>query len=223
MDVDALVSDATARIEGAADSAALEDIRIETLGRKAPLVQALRELASLPTDQRRARGDELNRARRSLEALVEERARALRSRELEARLRTDRVDVTLPGKRPARGYSHLIEQTRRDILDVFVGFGYVVVDGPEVDLVHYNFDALNHAPTHPSRAQLKQLTSTSTDGSVNGKKRGRRRTSRSAPKIARANPSSVPLRCASVIPWSTTSPSICVNIAVWVASGVSRR
>ena len=56
-----------------------------------------------------------------------------------------------PGSTHARGYSHLIEQTRRDILDVFVGFGYVVVDGPEIDLVHYNFDALNHAPTHPSR------------------------------------------------------------------------
>jgi phenylalanyl-tRNA synthetase alpha chain len=151
MDVDALVSEATARIAGAADSATLEEIRIEALGRKAPLVQALRELASLPPDERRARGDELNRARRTLEGLVEERARELRGRELEERLRTDRVDITLPGTAHARGYSHLIEQTRRDILDVFVGFGYVVVDGPEIDLVHYNFDALNHTPTHPSR------------------------------------------------------------------------
>ena len=80
MDVDTLVSEATARIAGAADSAALEEIRIEALGRKAPLVQALRELASLPPDERRARGDELNRARRTLEGLVEDRARELRGR-----------------------------------------------------------------------------------------------------------------------------------------------
>src|SRR6185503_18489601 len=151
MDVDSLVSEATARIAAAADTAALEEIRIEVLGRKAALVQALRELASLPPEERRARGDELNRARRALESLVEGRARELRGKELEQRLRTDRVDVTLPGVRHPRGYSHLIEQTRRDILDVFVGFGYVVVDGPEIDLVHYNFDALNHTPTHPSR------------------------------------------------------------------------
>ena len=151
MDVDSLVSEATARIAAAADTAALEEIRIEVLGRKAALVQALRELASLPPEERRARGDELNRARRALESLVEGRARELRGKELEQRLRTDRVDVTLPGVRHPRGYSHLIEQTRRDILDVFVGFGYIVVDGPEIDLVHYNFDALNHTPTHPSR------------------------------------------------------------------------
>jgi phenylalanyl-tRNA synthetase alpha chain len=151
MDVDSLVSEATARIAAAADTAALEEIRIEVLGRKAALVQALRELASLPPEERRARGDELNRARRGLEGLVEDRERELRGKELEERLRTDRVDVTLPGVRHPRGYSHLIEQTRRDILDVFVGFGYVVVDGPEIDLVHYNFDALNHTPTHPSR------------------------------------------------------------------------
>ena len=75
----------------------------------------------------------------------------------------------------------------------------------------------------PSRAQLKHDTSTSTDGSVNGKKCGRRRTSRSLPNTSRANPSSVPLRCARLSPRSTASPSICVNIAVWVASGVSLR
>ena len=151
MDVDSLVSEVTARIAAADDTAALEEIRIEVLGRKAALVQALRELASLPPEERRARGDELNRARRSLESLVEGRARELRGKELEERLRTDRVDITLPGVRHPRGYSHLIEQTRRDILDVFVGFGYVVVDGPEIDLVHYNFDALNHDITHPAR------------------------------------------------------------------------
>ena len=151
MDLDALVSDAQARIAAASDSAVLEEVRIDVLGRKAPLVLALRELGSLDPEQRRARGAELNRARRSLEELVERRSRELGEAELEQRLRADRLDVTLPGTVPPRGHAHLIEGTRRDILDVFVGFGYRIVDGPEVDTVHYNFDALNHAPTHPSR------------------------------------------------------------------------
>jgi len=151
MDLDALVSDAQARIAAATGSAALEEVRIDVLGRKAPLVLALRELGSLDPETRRARGADLNRARRSLEELVERRARELGEVEIEERLRSDRLDVTLPGIVPPRGYAHLIEGTRRDILDVFVGFGYRIVDGPEVDTVHYNFDALNHAPTHPSR------------------------------------------------------------------------
>jgi phenylalanyl-tRNA synthetase alpha chain len=156
MDLDALVSDAQARIAAATGSAALEEVRIDVLGRKAPLVLALRELGSLDPEARRARGADLNRARRSLEELVEHRARELGEAELEERLRSDRIDVTLPGIVPPRGHAHLIEGTRRDILDVFVGFGYQIVDGPEVDTVHYNFDALNHAPTHPSR----QITDT---------------------------------------------------------------
>jgi phenylalanyl-tRNA synthetase alpha chain len=156
MDLEALVSDATARIAAAPDSAALEAVRIDVLGRKAPLVLALRELRSLPPDERRARGAELNRARAGLEQLLERRAAELGEAELEQRLRTDRVDVTLPGERRPRGHAHLIEQTRRDILDVFVGFGYRIAEGPEVDTVYYNFDALNHARTHPSR----QLTDT---------------------------------------------------------------
>ena len=79
------------------------------------------------------------------------------------------------------------------------------------------------AARRPSRAQLKQRTSTSTEGSVNGKKCGRSRTSRSLPNTSRANASSVPLRCARLSPRSTARPSIWVNIAVCVASGVSRR
>jgi phenylalanyl-tRNA synthetase alpha chain len=151
MDLDALVSDAQARISAADGSAALEEVRIDVLGRKAPLVLALRELGSLDPEERRTRGADLNRARRSLEELVERRSRELGEAELEERLRSDPLDVTLPGAVPPRGHAHLIEQTRRDILDVFVGFGYRIVDGPEIDTVHYNFDALNHAPTHPSR------------------------------------------------------------------------
>jgi phenylalanyl-tRNA synthetase alpha chain len=151
METDALLDDGTRRVADAASTGELEALRIELVGRRAPLVQALRELASLPEAERRQRGAELNRVRRALETAIAARGAELRAAELDARLRDDAIDVTLPGIPRPRGYAHLIEATTREILDVFVGFGYRVVDGPEVETTHYNFDALNTLVTHPSR------------------------------------------------------------------------
>jgi phenylalanyl-tRNA synthetase alpha chain len=90
----------------------------------------------------------------ALEALVEQRTAELETAELETRLAADRVDVTLPGDPPQPvGRLHLITQTRREIEDVFIGLGFSVAEGPEVESVHYNFDALNHDPAHPARAR----------------------------------------------------------------------
>jgi phenylalanyl-tRNA synthetase alpha chain len=146
-----LTSGALARIAAAADTEALEELRVELTGRRAELTLALRELGTLPAEERGPRGKQLNDARRSIEDALEARRDELSAGELEDRLRRDRVDVTLPGVPARRGHTHLIEQTARDILDVFVGFGYRVVDGPEVETVHHNFDALNTAATHPTR------------------------------------------------------------------------
>jgi phenylalanyl-tRNA synthetase alpha chain len=151
MDPEAVLQAGLAAIAEAPDTAALEQVRVELLGRKAPLVQALRELGSLPPQDRGPRGKVLNEARQALERALEQRERELGAAELEARLRRDRIDVTLPGRRVERGVAHLIEQTGRDILAVLVGLGYTIKDGPEVDTVFRNFDALNHSPTHPTR------------------------------------------------------------------------
>ena len=151
MDPEAVLQAGLAAIAEAPDTAALEQVRVELLGRKAPLVQALRELGSLPADERGPRGKVLNEARQALEQALEHRERELGAAELEKRLRRDRIDVTLPGSLVDRGVPHLIEQTGRDILAVLVGLGYTVKDGPEVETVFRNFDALNHAPTHPTR------------------------------------------------------------------------
>src|SRR4029078_5176607 len=102
MHLDALVSAAPPRTAAAGGSAALEEVRIDVLGRKAPLVLALRELGALDPEERRTRGPALPRARRSLEELVERRSRELGEAELEERLRSDRLDVTLPGAVPPR-------------------------------------------------------------------------------------------------------------------------
>jgi len=139
-------------IAAATDTAALEETRIQYLGRKAELPNLLRNVAQLPAAERAATGKAANEARKSLEAAIEQRADQLAAVELEQRLERDRVDVTLPAD-PADhiGRLHLITQTRREIEDVFIGLGFNVAEGPEVETVYYNFDALNHAPTHPSR------------------------------------------------------------------------
>jgi phenylalanyl-tRNA synthetase alpha chain len=151
MDIDALLADGLARVAAATSAADLEAVRVELVGRKAPVVLALRELGSIPQDERRVRGPALNHARRAFEQAIDDRAAELRAGELDELLQRDRVDVTLPGRMRPRGHTHLIEETRREILDVFVGLGYTVVDGPEVETVHHSFDALNTRATHPTR------------------------------------------------------------------------
>ena len=93
-----------------------------------------------------------NEVKRALEALLDERTAALEAGELDERLRTDSIDVTLPGDPPANaGHLHLITETRREIEDVFLGLGFSVAEGPEVEFDYYNFTALNHPPNHPAR------------------------------------------------------------------------
>ncbi|HZU40509.1 MAG TPA: phenylalanine--tRNA ligase subunit alpha, partial [Solirubrobacteraceae bacterium] len=116
------------------------------------LPNLLRGVATLPPEQRGAVGRAANQVRQALEHAIHERAGELAAAELQERLERDRVDVTLPGDpRPSIGRLHLITQTRREIEDVFVGLGFRVAEGPEIETVYYNFDALNHAETHPAR------------------------------------------------------------------------
>jgi phenylalanyl-tRNA synthetase alpha chain len=151
--IDELRSAAEQALRSAATADEVERVRVQYLGRKAELPNLLRGIAQLPPDQRGVVGRAANEARKALEALVEQRAAELAAAELEARLAADRVDVTLPGAPPQPvGRLHLLTQTRREIEDVFLGLGFNVMEGPEVDLVYYNFDALNHASTHPARA-----------------------------------------------------------------------
>ncbi len=150
----ALRAEAEAAIAGAADTGAIAELRVRYLGRKAELPQLLRGVAALEPSERAAVGRQANEARKALEGLIEAREALLEGAELDRRLVADRVDVTLPGDPPQPvGRLHLLTQTRREIEDVFVGLGFGVVEGPEIELVHYNFDALNHAATHPARAR----------------------------------------------------------------------
>jgi phenylalanyl-tRNA synthetase alpha chain len=142
-----------AAIVASQTTAALEDVRVQFLGRKAELPNLLRGVSELPPEQRGAVGKAANEVRKALEAQIDAKAGDLAVGELNARLEQDRVDVTLPADPlPAVGRLHLITRTRREIEDVFIGLGFNVAEGPEVETVYYNFDALNHDATHPARA-----------------------------------------------------------------------
>ena len=150
----ALRAEGEAAIAAAADTTALEQLRIAYLGRRAELPQLLRGVAELPASERAAVGGAANAARQTLTALIEAREAELAAGELDARLADDHVDITLPGAPAfARGHLHLITQTRRDIEDIFVGLGFRIAEGPEIELTAYNFDALNTDVTHPSRSR----------------------------------------------------------------------
>jgi phenylalanyl-tRNA synthetase alpha chain len=149
-----IAREAQEAVDGAGSSAELEQIRVRYLGRKAQLPNLLRQVAQLPADQRAATGKAANEARQSIAARIDEKAGELAAAELQERLKRDRVDVTLPADPlPAIGHLHLITQTRREIEDVFVGLGFTVEEGPEVETAYYNFDALNHSVTHPARLE----------------------------------------------------------------------
>jgi phenylalanyl-tRNA synthetase alpha chain len=150
----ALRAEGEAAIAAASNTAALEEVRIAHLGRKAELPQLLRSVAELPPEQRAAVGSAANAARQALAALIEQREAALAGSELDARLVEDRVDLTLPPAPTfAPGHLHLLTQTRRDIEDIFLGLGFRIAEGPEIELTSFNFDALNTNATHPSRAR----------------------------------------------------------------------
>ena len=149
-----LQREADSAISAAGSSAELEELRVRYLGRKAELPQLLRGVAALPAEERGAVGKAANRARQALEAQIQARTDDLAAGELEQRLLADRVDVTLPGTPPQPiGRLHVLSATRRELEDIFLGLGFTVMEGPEIETVHYNFDALNHSPTHPARAR----------------------------------------------------------------------
>ena len=151
VDAAALEQEALAAVAAAQTSDDVERVRIEYLGRKSALKLALREVRDRET------GMTLNALRERLEAATDGREQELRRAELDRRLAEERIDVTMPGTPVRRGHLHLITQIRREFEDIFLGLGYTVVDGREVETTRYNFDALNFPPGHPTRSPQHTL------------------------------------------------------------------
>ena len=146
-----LVTDALARIESARDLTALEAVRIDVLGRKGSLTQFSKELGKLSAAEKPAAGKALNAAKESLESAFEIRKKAFDAAALEARLRTEWLDLTLPAPGPRPGSLHPVTLIQREIEDLFTSLGFAVLDGPEVETEYHNFDALNIPADHPAR------------------------------------------------------------------------
>jgi phenylalanyl-tRNA synthetase alpha chain len=136
-------------IQGAADAAALESLRVQYLGRKGELTGVLRSLGKLEPEVRRRVGQEANRAKEALEAALEHALSRLKA--AARRAQTTAVDVTLPGRRLPRGRLHPLNQIMAEVCDIFLHLGFEAVTGPEVELDWYNFEALNLPPDHPAR------------------------------------------------------------------------
>lgn len=142
---------AMAALEEAVTPAALEELRVKLLGKKGELTAVLKQMGKLSAEERPIMGQMANSVRAAIEAKLEERKAAVHAAVLEAKLAAEAIDVTIPGDEIVIGHQHPMNQVLQQIKDIFVGLGYQVVEGPEVELADYNFTRLNIEEGHPSR------------------------------------------------------------------------
>ena len=148
----ALRESTLAAISAAADTSALDEVRVAVLGKAGTLTGYLRSMGQVAKEERAAVGKTVNEVRNVVEAALEDRKRALEAQELEAAISAAAVDVTLPGRSQQVGTRHLINRITDEISEIFLGLGYTVAQGPEVETDYYNFEALNAPADHPSRS-----------------------------------------------------------------------
>ena len=151
-DLDNLVAGATAEFEAAATPADLENAKARFLGKAGRVTELLKSLAALTPDDKRTRGAEINAAKQRIETALNARRQALADAELEAQLRAEALDVTLPGRRRGSGGLHPVSRTMERIEAIFASMGFDVADGPEIENDWYNFTALNTPEDHPARS-----------------------------------------------------------------------
>ncbi len=144
-------SEALSAFENAADLAALDALRVQYLGKKGELTGVLKMMGKLTAEERPVMGQLANDVRTALETALEERTAALENAALEQRLLDEAIDVTIPGKTANVGHRHPMYIALDEIKEIFIGMGFDVLDGPEVELATYNFDRLNAEEGHPSR------------------------------------------------------------------------
>jgi phenylalanyl-tRNA synthetase alpha chain len=149
--VDAILASARDAVAAAGTAAELEEIRVRVLGRQGTLTQLLRSLGALPVAERPLAGAAANEAKRELEAMLEARLAEALAGERRARRAGERVDLTLPGRRPPLGALHPITRVENEIVAIFAGLGFSVAEGPEIESDYFNFEALNIPRDHPAR------------------------------------------------------------------------
>ncbi|MDR3304910.1 MAG: phenylalanine--tRNA ligase subunit alpha [Clostridiales Family XIII bacterium] len=146
-----IFAEAKGLIERAADPAAIEELRIRYLGKKGEVTQILKGMGQLAPEERKEFGMKVNRIKADVEGLIEDKKRGFEQAGRSLRLAAEKIDVTEPGRDVPAGTKHMITITIDEISGIFMNMGYSVTEGPEVETVFHNFDALNAAPNHPSR------------------------------------------------------------------------
>mgnify|MGYP000704670943 FL=1 len=144
-------AEALSAMENAQSAAELDGLRVQYLGKKGELTAVLKMMGKLSPEERPAMGQLANEVRAALESAIEEQGKRLEAKALEERLAAEAVDVTIPGKAPKLGHKHPMYLALDELKDIFIGMGFTVLDGPEVELAEYNFDKLNAGEGHPSR------------------------------------------------------------------------
>ena len=144
-------AEALSAFEGAADAAGLDALRVKYLGKKGELTGVLKMMGKLSPEERPVMGQLANDVRAALENALEACSQKLEAAALERRLRDEALDVTIPGKPVVLGHQHPMNIALEELKDIFIGMGFTVLEGPEVELASYNFDRLNAPEGHPSR------------------------------------------------------------------------
>ena len=149
--LNALKQECTAAVESAKDVGALEEVRVNTLGKKGRLTEVLKTLGTLPPEQRKEFGAQVNVIKEEITSLLEERRAILNAAALDTKLANEKMDITLPARAESKGAIHPISQTIEEISTIFAEMGFTIAEGPDVESDFYNFTALNMPPSHPAR------------------------------------------------------------------------
>jgi len=150
--LDSQVARSLADISGAATLDALEALRVSLLGKSGLITEQLKALGRLPAEQRKAQGEQVNRAKERLQDAIAARKATLENAAFDRRLAEERIDITLPGRHADLGSIHPVTRALERIVDIFARLGYVQADGPEIEDDYHNFEALNFPEHHPARA-----------------------------------------------------------------------
>jgi len=149
--LEAMKAEALSRLAEASDPGRLNELRVHYLGKKGQLTEILRGMGSLAPEERPEIGRIANEVRAALEAVIAEKQAFFEREETAARLRAETIDVTLPGRAPQVGAVHPLMKVQQEIEDIFLGMGYTIAEGPEVETDFFNFEALNIPKNHPAR------------------------------------------------------------------------
>ncbi len=179
-DIESLENDVMAAIAAAADEAALDAVRVSALGKKGRVSELLKSLGSMDAEERKVQGPLINGVKERVAQAIEARRTALHDAALEARLATERVDVTLPVSPEIRGGIHPISQVMEELTAIFADMGFSVAEGPDIEDDFHNFTALNFPEGHPARQMHDTFYLTAPDGT--------------APKLLRTHTSPVQVR-----------------------------